>query len=239
MIKLFVATPCYGGQVHVEYMKSVMSLCTKNVSVTFYTIPFESLIPRARNVCAAAFYKSDCTHMIFIDADIAFNADDVIRMIEYDKNVICGAYPKKALNYANLKKNAQDSESLESLIASSVNYAVNFETQTAENGIVTVLDGATGFMILKKEVFRLIILACPEIEYKNDISAYSEHAIDGLFYDFFPSGREAETKRFLSEDYGFCRLWQSIGGEVYCDLKTNLTHIGQLSYIGCPALYFK
>lgn len=56
-MKLCLATPAYGGHVHVHYMQSVLGLqkvlASEIVDFEFFTIHFDSLIPRARNVCHA------------------------------------------------------------------------------------------------------------------------------------------------------------------------------------------
>ena len=43
---------------------------------------------------------------------------------------------------------------------------------------------------------------------------------------------DPETKRYLSEDYAFCRRWQQIGGKIYADCYTTLGHIGNLPFSG-------
>lgn len=51
------------------------------IEIKFYYLFNESLITRARNYCADEFMRSDCTHLMFIDSDIGFNANDVIAML--------------------------------------------------------------------------------------------------------------------------------------------------------------
>ena len=237
MPKLFVATPCYGGQVHNGYFKSMLEL-VKLMDTEVFTIPFESLIPRARNVCASAFMKSDCTHMIFIDADITFNPKDINGMIECNKDVIAGVYPKKSLKLDMIKKHSENASNLSSLIAKSVGYAFNAKKgKIAPPGIIEVMDAPTGFLLIKRSVIVKLMVAYSDRKYKNDIQAYEAYSKDGYFYDLFPSFVDIDTKnekRFLSEDYGFCRLWQKLEGEIFADLRVNLNHTGQFTYIGCP-----
>ena len=43
------------------------------------------------------FLESDCSHLMFIDADIEFDSESVLRALAYDKPIMAAAYPKKAL----------------------------------------------------------------------------------------------------------------------------------------------
>jgi hypothetical protein len=49
---------------------------------------------------------------------------------------------------------------------------------------------------------------------------------------------EPDTKRYLSEDYAFCRLWQKIGGKIYADIISGMTHMGSYSFKGNVATQF-
>ena len=242
--KVFVATPCYVGQVHVKYMESVMSLqnmlMQNGIGFEFFNIPFDSLIPRARNASVTRFMQSPgATHLLFIDADIQFHPSSVIKMLQENKDVICGCYPKKAVDFEAVKNNYSKTSNQVELIQSSVHYAFNFKPQRThkiERGVVEILDAPTGFMMVKKKVVRDMIRKYPETEYLNDVKAYQVKE-DDRFFDLFQS--QVFNRRYLSEDYGFCRLWQMMGGQIFADLTVKLNHIGQFCYFGDPIVYLK
>jgi hypothetical protein len=242
--KIFVATPCYAGQVHVKYMESMMGLAhhlnQASVGFEFYTIPFDSLIPRARNACVSRFMESkEATHLLFVDADIQFHSSSVLKMLQENKDVIAGCYPKKTLDLGTVHKNFDKVETQLELIQSSVRYAYNLKPQnnhTLERGCVEVMDAPTGFMMIKKSVIRDLTKQYPETEYVNDVSAY-QFSKEDRFFDLFQS--QVFNNRYLSEDYGFCRLWQNMGGTIFADLSVKLNHIGQFCYFGDPIMNLK
>ena len=106
-MKVFIATPMYGGMCTGLYLQSMLNLQTammqNNIQAMVSNMFNESLITRARNALAANFLKTDCTHLLFIDADIQFKAHDVIAMLQADKDVICGIYPKKEINWSSVE----------------------------------------------------------------------------------------------------------------------------------------
>ena len=83
--KLFVATPMYGGMCAGMFCRSTNDLSALamhyGIELKYYYLFNESLITRARNYCCDEFMRSDCTHMLFIDADIGFEANDVVSMM--------------------------------------------------------------------------------------------------------------------------------------------------------------
>lgn len=238
MKSLFVATPCYNGQVHVNFMRSVLGLqniCTKeNIRFEFFTIPFDSLIPRARNVCVKAFLDSSCDTMIFIDADIQFIPIQVVDMLKHEKDIICGAYPKKIISFDKIKACINETKDLEHLISQSTNYAINYSIDESnmikiENNLTEVKDAPTGFLMVKKKVYHDIMEKFPNEFYTNDITAY---VYGKKYYNFFPCGKFDDSDRYLSEDYGFCRVIQKLNYKVFCDISVKLNHIGQFTFTG-------
>ena len=88
-------------------------MCAANgITVKFYYLFNESLIQRARNYVADEFMRSDCTHLVFIDSDIAFDPRDVFGMIAVQVsnpekyNIVTGPYPKKTIAWENVAKAA-------------------------------------------------------------------------------------------------------------------------------------
>ena len=242
--KLFIATPCYAGQVHVKYMESMISLTTQltqaGIGMEFYTIPFDSLVPRARNASVTRFMQSrDSTHLLFVDADIQFHPSSVIKMLREDRDVIAGCYPKKSIDLSVVHENFDLVKNQLELIQSAVKYAYNLKPQAThklERGCVEVLDAPTGFMMIKKSVIRSMVAQYPDTEYINDVGAY-QISKDDRFFDLFQS--QVHENRYLSEDYGFCRLWQKMNGTIVADLSVKLNHIGSFCYFGDPIAHLK
>jgi hypothetical protein len=43
---------------------------------------------------------------------------------------------------------------------------------------------------------------------------------------------DPDTGAYLSEDYSFCRRWRQIGGEIWIDIASKLTHTGPYEFVG-------
>ena len=101
---VMVATPCYGGMIGEPYLKAMTGLAILfkhyGLNFTLATLSNESLVTRARNTLTAMFLEnSTYTHMMFIDADIGFDPQDIVKMLHRDKDIVTGAYPKKSINW--------------------------------------------------------------------------------------------------------------------------------------------
>jgi hypothetical protein len=246
---IFIATPCYGGQIGEPYFRSMMRLailCNKyDIKYTISTLANESLITRGRNTLVSFFMENkDATHLFFIDADIEFQPEDLLRQVAYDKPIVVGAYPKKAINWDSIitaARNTELEETSETIEGHSSNYVVNFDFVKDENGnrtpqvqivdnLVRLKDAGTGFMCIKKEVIQQMMDAHPDLKYVNDINV--DKKFEPYMYALFDTMIDPESRRYLSEDYMFCRLWQQMGGEVYLDPRTALNHVGHYTFRG-------
>jgi len=245
-VNLSIATPCYGGVVGEQYARSMFNLsvmaASVGIQVNYLTIANESLVTRARNELVSAFLKDkESTHFMFIDADISFDPSSVLHMILKNKDVITGAYPLKAVDWDGIYENLDNINSAKELKELSTNYVINIkkpdskmigvtENITIEGGALPVYDAGTGFMMIKRHVFKKLIDAYPEMLYYSDQNI-SLPKKERKMYAFFDTSID-EDGRYLSEDYTFCRRWQKIGGEIYLDTDVVLNHFGSYMYKG-------
>ena len=245
---IFIATPCYGGQIGEPYFRSMMRfaiLCNKyDIKYTISTLANESLITRGRNTLTSFFMENpEATHLFFVDADIEFQPEDILRMVAYDKPVVVGAYPKKALNWNSIIEAARndETETADTIEGHSSNYVVNFDFVKDQEGnrtgqvqivdnLVKLKDAGTGFMCINKEVIQKMFDTHPETKYVNDINVDAK--FEPFMYALFDCIIDPESRRYLSEDYTFCRRWQDMGGEVWLDPRTALNHVGHYTFRG-------
>ena len=245
---IFIATPCYGGQIGEPYFRSMMKfsiLCNKyDINFTVSTLANESLITRGRNTLVSFFMEHpEATHLFFVDADIEFDPNDMLRMVAYDKPVVVGAYPKKAINWNSIINAARgdEAETPDTIEGHSSNYVVNFDFLKDEEGkpvpqiqirdnLIKLKDAGTGFMCIKKEVIQKMFDNHPELSYANDINV--DQKFEKHMYALFDTIIDPESRRYLSEDYTFCRRWQDMDGEVFLDPRTALNHVGHYTFRG-------
>ena len=246
--RIFIATPCYGGMLTEAYFRSMVRTLTffnqHQIPIAFGTIANESLVTRARNVLVAYFLQSNYTRLLFIDADIEFQVEDVLKLIAHNKDVCVGAYPKKGVNWQRIKDSITSKQGQEisdrDIAAAGSDYAINFKfinremKQIAiENGVIKLHDGATGFMMIKREAIDKMIAAYPDLKYNNDLNTPPD--LQDFFYAFFDTMIDPKDRRYLSEDYTFSRRWQDIGGDIWLDPTISLNHFGSFNFQGNPA----
>ena len=251
---LFIATPAYGGMVGEAYLKAMVRIGilfrSYNLHFTLSTIANESLITRGRNTLTAMFMSDPkYTDMIFIDADIHFEAESVLKLWYHVNNpnnkgveLAIGAYPKKSINWQQMhdavtKKGA----SVEEMLKHQGSYVLNIRADDQgriplNNGLIPVYDGGTGFMMFKREVIQKMFDKWPDLHYKNDLNTDPKH--DPYMYALFDTIIDPTTRRYLSEDYTFCRRYQELGGTIWMDPSINLDHQGNYLFKGNIANQF-
>jgi glycosyltransferase involved in cell wall biosynthesis len=254
--RVMIATPCYGGQVSVYYFKSYVDLIAefhnRGVDYVLSMISNESLITRARNTIASNFLdyedaKGKLDYLFFIDADIQFHPHAALRLLLHNKDVVTAAYPMKVIDFSNVENQAL---SAQDLATNTTSYAINLKFDSEEqrekgqlrlkDGLLELVDGATGFMLIKRGVLETMRDAFPELAYSNDsidIKLDGSSEIKKVnHYAFFDTMIDPDDKRYLSEDYAFCRRWQSLGNKVWLDPFIKLNHVGNHIFQGRPLI---
>lgn len=236
MPSVFLSTPCYGGLCLEGYAESLIRLqrtCAENgIEIVLDTTENESLVPRARNLSIARFLlENKQDFFMFIDADIHFDPTSVVRLIKSGHDIAVAAYPKKAVMWEQTEDAIKKGDTRDpSRMSSSLVLNFKYQNTPLVNGFAEVLDGPTGFMLIKRDVIQRMY-----DHYRPTLACVNDHQNRGTLTDYvaiFDCMIDPESKRYLSEDYAFCRRWQQMGGKIYADCMTTLGHIGNLRFFG-------
>jgi hypothetical protein len=249
--KIFVGTPMYGAQCAGTYTKASVDLATmcaaNGIGIHFYYLFNESLIQRARNYIADEFLRSDCTHLLFIDADIGFNPRDVLGLLAVQisdpekYNIVTGLYPKKTIAWEKVQKAAaagkgdENPFDLEQYTADYVFNPVNRVSSFNISEPLEIGEGGTGFMLIPRATFEKFAAAYPELSYKPDHVRTEQFDGSREIHAYFDCIIDPETKRYLSEDYFFCKKARQAGMQIWTCPWMQLQHIGSYIFKGSLA----
>jgi len=188
----------------------------------------ESLITRGRSILCEKFLRSEATHFLFIDADIVFHENTILRLLKSNHDIVCGPYAKKGINYTDIMKVVDPTPT--KLQAQAIGYNINFihqQKHQIEQGFMEVMEAATGMMMIQRHVLETLRAKHPEKIVKNDIPV-SRDTIEEYCL-LFDTDICKESKRFLSEDYAFCALARDAGFRIMIDCVARLGHVGNVT----------
>ena len=211
---IHICIPCYGGQItegtFVSMMGFIIACYKMGMNFTVDTLVNESLITRGRNNLVSKFMANKVgTHLVFIDSDITFAPEDLLKLILADKDIVCGAYPKKGYP---------------------IEYALNIVPNSALDGsLVEVLNSGTGFMAIQRYVFEKMMDEYADTKYRDNIKLGPQY--EPFMFALFDTAID-DHGNYLSEDYTFCELWRDVGGKVWVDLSIMLSHAGYHAFRG-------
>lgn len=207
---VMIATPAYGLQVTTPYLQSLLRLMASNgryhVNFNWQTTS-DSLIGRARIRLFAKFLQSDCSHLLFIDADLGFQPNAVFDLIRWSKPLVGGVYPCKTPKATWPCNFFPDGEMSSAEVC-------------PETGCWKARDLPTGFMMIRRDCADAMVKAYADRQCIIDRNFPKEHC-----YNLFDQPVDTDGM-LLSEDFAFCRYWQRIDGDVWIDPAIDLTHYG-------------
>jgi hypothetical protein len=184
--KVFLASPMYGGASMGIYTRAVCDLTAMftqmQIPLVHYYLFNESLVTRARNYACDEFVRSDCTHMLFIDADIGFKPQDVLAMLALQTSdsaydILSAPYPKKCVSWEKIVQAVEKGfhkpehggpNNLDNFVGDFVFNPAGGQTQIQIGEPAEVLEAGTGFMMIRRKTFEMFREAYPQYSYKPD-----------------------------------------------------------------------
>jgi len=214
-MKLFVAVTLYEGKLFAKCAESVMKgieVLNKNGHEAILYFGDDLYIDLARNVCVKNFLSTDCTDMLFVDADVSFSDTAMLDIIKYDKPIVAGAYPMK-----------HDTQQY----SVKVDWTRNNNCKEEETGLIYVTGAPAGFMRIQRSVFDIMKKGYDMPKDKLGI------------YHFFETGMKVfNDGQWWGEDTAFCEKWIRLGKEIMVEPRLDFTHIGKKEYSGNLHKYF-
>lgn len=213
--KLFIAIPAYDFKVSVKMLGSLIQFSRAadqhGVAYALGTISGCSVVSRARNLLVSDFMESGCDTLLFIDADMTFNPDDIFRLLAWTatKGIAGGvgcARKKQTTYYSKLDTDADGNIAMDTM------------------GLVRASHIGTGFMMVQRAVFETLITSHPEWKYYDASADRTLHSV----FDF-----KSTPDGYIGEDYLFCERAREHGFEVWIDPTIKLGHMGMHEFEGC------
>ncbi|MGN6377170.1 MAG: hypothetical protein ACTHMG_16670, partial [Sphingomonas sp.] len=194
----------------------------------------DALITRARaNIVASFLDDPAATHLIFIDADIGFEPEEVLRLLASGHDMVAGAYPIKKIDWNRVRQAV--SANKKDIAAASLDYVLELNDPnnvTVCNGFTRIRYGGTGFLMVRRRVLEQMCENHPELRFELDLSAPGFAKASSNRFALFECMIDPESRMYLSEDFSFCKRWTDMGGEIWGDLQSRLNHVGPTTYRG-------
>ena len=213
---IFIALPAYDFKVSLKLAISLarfaQSAPQHGIDIQIGSICGCSVVSRARNLLAQDMLESKCDYLMFIDSDINFEPEDILRLMAW------GSDPKKGIVAAVPRTRSETKTYIANL-----EYDENGELTMNGMGLVRAERVATAFMLVRREVFEQMVEAHPEWKYYDK---RSDRMIPCLF-DFLLT-----EEGYIGEDYLFCDRTRELGFGVWIDPSITLGHMGVQEYVG-------
>ena len=218
--KVYVAMPCYGDmkvETCVSLMDTFSALGGSGIECKFKSVK-SSLVTHGRNLLTAGFLNSGFDYMLFVDADVEFSPEAVMRMLVPEKDIICTPYRNKEDPWID-------------------RYSVKFKDKNnikiLEWDLAEIEEGPAGLMLIHRRVFKRLMEKYPRLKINfneatrdkmNKEIGAKEDAIDEYMYNFWDTSFEGH--QWKGEDLAFCNLVKGAGFNIYANLDSWTTHHG-------------
>lgn len=227
-MRLLIATPAINGQFCGDYIGALLltlQQCERSrIEVEWYFVRGVSEISRGRDGVAAYAVRNNYDKVLFIDADESWQAEDVMRLLRSDKQIVGGTYAKKEhpinLNFGCLP---QHLSYFPGGLKTPEAYATWAEKEANAEGECEVAFLPAGFLLIDCSVFARMSEFAPKYLTKDSATGREITA-----REYFPIGVIDERKD--TEDWGFCRFARSCGIPVWLQTKSVVSHWGTFRY---------
>jgi len=172
------------------------------MQTAYYLLVGNPHVDDSRNRVIQEFLLTDCTDLVFLDADVSWKAKDLVKLCQYDQDVIGAVYP--------FRREDKTEDMPVRMMPSAVE----------ENGLLEVEGLPTGFLRLKRHVIETLVEDCESFDGNNGHTTLTPL----LFQRTLINGTR------WGGDLDMCNRWRAKGGKVLCDPEIILGHAAKVIF---------
>jgi predicted O-methyltransferase YrrM len=195
--KVLLATPCYGTPAAAytfAIASSRQALHEAGIQTAYLLLQGNCHVDDGRNSIVRDFLESDCTDLVFLDADVDWEPKDLVQLCQRSCDIVGGVYPYRREGGENMPARMMDG-------------AREFD------GLLEVEGLPTGFLKIKRHVLERMASSAPKYFDKIYETA--------LVFDRPTPGPD---KTRWGGDIDFCNRWRAMGGRLFADVELRLGH---------------
>lgn len=211
-----IGLPCGGGNISEKTTVGLFDLAKvfvrNNIQHSLLTLSNSSLIGHARSRVANFFLNNtEFEYLFFLDSDIGFDANDVLKLLQYQVHIVSAAYPMKVLP---------------------PRYCVNVSYPEKKKGDLIKIDGnGMGFVLIHRRVFIDIARQYPGLKYiPSDYHSEEPHSEGEMNNSYHYFAELKQGNGFMSEDKAFFHRATQVGYDTWLDPTIKLNHTGYHIY---------
>lgn len=211
-VKFAIGMPGYGmipAETMFSLINSIRELDRHQIQLSLCFEFRNSLVDSARNNVVNMFLKSEADKLIFIDSDMSWKEEDLIRLC-----CLSTLYPVVGAMYSTKVEGNQKF------------LGTHYKDEKGnlvfdKNGMLRMIGYGLGFMVIDRSVFETM---------KPKTQIYQDGP-NGDIIRFFQT--DVQDGKLIGEDIYFLKRWcQEFGGEVWADPYINLGHVGTKVFRG-------
>lgn len=199
--KVMLATVAYDSP-DASYTYSIQkaraTLSAGSIDSAYLLLSGNCHVDDARNRVVQEFLLSDCTDLVFLDADVSWQPFALLELCRYDCDIVGGVYPFR-------REDARANMPLR---------MIDGITEPNGSGLLEVEGLPAGFMRISRRAITALASEAETYWNKND----RRSKVPILFERTFENGNR------WGGDLSFCRKWRALGGKVHAAYEMRLGH---------------
>jgi hypothetical protein len=215
---IMIGLPCGGGVVSEKTTVGLFNLgktlIRNDINHGLLTLSNSSLITQARSKIANFFINNtEHDYLLFLDSDIGFESEDVIKLLSHQVPIVSGAYPMKVIPER---------------------YCVEVSQPERRDGNLLKINGnGMGFVLIHRQVFLEIARKYPDLKYiPSDYHSDTPHTCGEIRNSYHYFAEHKSKNGFMSEDKSFFYRASQVGYDIWLDTSIHLNHTGYHIYQG-------